>query len=84
MPKVVKVTVSVAPDLYRAVEAERRLRRVARSAVIGEALTSWLGARDRARKARAYVRAYRRHPPEAAEVADQEAWILSEAWSRRG
>ena len=84
MPRVVKMTVSVPPDLYRAVEAERRLRRVARSTVIGEALATWLRARDRARKASAYVRAYRRHPPDTAEIADQKAWVTSETWSRQG
>jgi predicted nucleic acid-binding protein len=81
MPRVVRMTVTVAGPLFRAVERERRARRAPRSAVVGEALVTWLRERARAQKVRRYVEAYRRFPVDEAEAAEQAASLAAEAWS---
>ena len=83
MPRVVRVTLSVAAPLFRAVERERRARRAPRSAVVNEALETWIRERARAEKIRRYVRAYRRHPADASDEAAREAWTGAETWRDR-
>ena len=82
MAKVVKVTISLPADTFRAVERIRRARGQPRSAVVGDALAAWLRAVERGRKVRAYVDAYRASPPDEEERATQEAWAAAETWSR--
>lgn len=64
----VKIAVSVPPDLFRAVESERKKIRKTRSAAVQEALRDWLRSRSYAELVREYEAGYAAVPENADEI----------------
>jgi metal-responsive CopG/Arc/MetJ family transcriptional regulator len=85
MPKVAtKVAVSIPNDLYREVERARKKSRKSRSAVMQDALRSWLKQEAQAVLVREYEAGYRKRPESRREVKAAEAaavrLLAAEEW----
>jgi hypothetical protein len=70
---VAKVAVTVPEDTLRAVEKRRRVLGMSRSAVVSEALESWLADQAMTAEERRYVVAYLKQPETAEEVRETTA-----------
>jgi metal-responsive CopG/Arc/MetJ family transcriptional regulator len=68
MGAAVKIAVTLPADLHRAVEAARRRHARSRSAVVQEALRSWLRQEAQANLVREYEAGYRRRPEGRREI----------------
>jgi len=68
MAAAVKIAITVPRDLYESVEKARRHLARTRSAVVQEALRSWLRRRAEAELVREYEAAYRRRPEGKREI----------------
>jgi len=64
----VKIAITVPADLFKAVEAARRRPARSRSAVVQEALRSWLRQQAQAELVREYEAGYRRRPEGRREI----------------
>jgi metal-responsive CopG/Arc/MetJ family transcriptional regulator len=85
MPRVAtKVAVSIPNDLYREVERARKKSRKSRSAVMQDALRSWLKQEAQAVLVREYEAGYRKRPESRREVKAAEAaavrLLAAEEW----
>jgi metal-responsive CopG/Arc/MetJ family transcriptional regulator len=72
MKKTAKVAVSMPAETLRSLERARRRLGKSRSAVVTEAVTAWLRARELSEADRRYVEGYARHPETAEEVGASE------------
>ena len=70
-----KLAVSLPADLFRELEKVRRKRRKKRSALVAEALATWLAGSEREERLRSYEEGYRLYPEtrEEIEAADRAA-----------
>lgn len=68
-----KVAVSIPADLYDAVEKARKRTGKSRSAIMQDALRSWLARSEQAGLVREYEAGYRRRPEGKSEVKAAEA-----------
>ncbi|MGH7150579.1 MAG: ribbon-helix-helix protein, CopG family [Planctomycetota bacterium] len=70
-----KLAVSLPVDLFRELERIRRRRKSSRSALVVQALASWMGHASKEERARRHEEGYRRYPEtrEEIEAADRAA-----------
>jgi hypothetical protein len=68
-----KVAVTVPEETLRAVEKRRRVLGMSRSAVVSEALASWLADQAMTAEERQYVVAYLKQPESGEEVRETAA-----------
>ncbi len=70
-----KLAVSLPGDLFRELEKVRRRTKTNRSALIAQAVASWLGRSSKEERLRRYEEGYRRYPEtrEEIEAADRAA-----------